>query len=386
MFRALATCLGLILLPLAAMADDEARFAIGQDVYLAGNAPQFAGEAGTEDVFIAGQNVRLAAPILGAAHLAGRKIAVTGAIGGDLFAFGYAVDVVAPVAGDATLAGFDVTLAQGAGGNLRAGANDLTVDGAVGGYAILSAATLSLNGTIAGDVVLAADSLTFGPEARVGGALTIYAADPGAVTVPESVAPSAQVKILQRTEDNAPTLNDVNPVKFSFWDLVRSAVTGVFFTALLALLVIALAPKQVQLWRQVAQAHPWRAVLSGFLVTSALAGSGIVLAMTLVGLLLLPVVFVLLVMTLFAGYALGGYVLGSSLWLAFGQQMPEGLMGKFGIALMGAAVVALVWFVPVLGWFFALGVTLLGIGTLSAMVLPGNLMLNRAHVEAVRFG
>jgi hypothetical protein len=386
MFRALAVCLGLVLLPLAAQAEDEARFAIGPDIYLAGNAPRFAGAPGTEDVFIAGQNVGLAAPILGAAHLAGRKISVTGAVGGDLFAFGYAVDVAAPVAGDATLAGFDVTLGQGAGGNLRAGANDLTVAGAVGGYAILSAATLALNGEIAGDVVLAADSLSFGPEARVGGALTIYAADPDAVTVPESVAPAARVKVVQRTDDTAPTFNDVNPVKISFWGLVRSAVTGVFITALLALLVIALAPKQVQLWRQVAQAHPWRAVLSGFLVASALVGSGIVLAMTLVGLLLLPLVLVLLVMTWFAGYALGGYVLGSALWLAFGQQMPERLMGKFGIAFFGAAVVAAVWFVPVLGWFFALGVTLLGIGTLSAMVLPGNLMLNRAHVEAVRYG
>ena len=32
-------------------------------------------------------------------------------------------------------------------------------------------------------------------------------------------------------------------------------------------------------------------------------------------------------------------------------------MGKFGLAMLGATVVAVAWFVPILGWFFALGVT-----------------------------
>jgi hypothetical protein len=386
MFRTIALCLALVLSPLVARAEEGASLAIGHDVYLAGNAPSFTGEAGTEDVFIAGQHVALSAPILGAAHLAGRKIVVSAPVGSDLFAFGYSVDVAAPVAGDATLAGFEVSLRQGAGGNLRAGANELTVDGTVGGYALISATTLTLNGTVTGDAILAADSITFGEAARVGGMLTVYATNPASVTVPDRVAPSARVKIVQRTETNAPTWQDVNPVHISFWTVIRSVLTGILMTALVALLVIALAPKQVQLWRDVAQAHPWRAIVSGFLVASALAGSGIVLAMTIIGLVLIPVVIVLLIIAWLAGYALGGYVLGSALWLAFGQKMPEALLGKFGLALLGAGVVAAAWFVPIVGWFLALGVTLLGIGTLSAMVLPGNLMLNRGHVEAVKIG
>ena len=155
-------------------------------------------------------------------------------------------------------------------------------------------------------------------------------------------------------------------------------------TGLLALLVIALAPRHVQLWRDVAQAHPWRAILSGFLVGSARVGSGFVPALTSIGVLLIPVVILLLIVACFAGYALGPCVLGSALWLAVGRPMPEALSGKFGVALFGAAMAALIWFMPILGWFFAMGVTLLGIGTLAAMMLPGNLMLNRGHVAAVK--
>ena len=386
MLRTFVLCLGLVLTPLTASAEDGGQLAIGHDVYLAGNAPTFAGDATTEDVFIAGQRVTVSAPVLGAAHLAGRKIAVEAAIGSDLFAFGYSVTVTAPVGGDASLAGFEVALDQGAGGNLRAGANDLTVSGTIGGYALMSAATMTLNGTVTGDAILAVDSLTFAPGARVGGLLTVYAADPADIKIPESVAPAARVKILKRTDAHAPTMNDFNPVHVSYWTMVRSALTGIVVTGLLALLVIALAPKQADLWRNVAQAHPARAVLSGFLVASALAGSGILLAMTLIGLVLIPVVMVLMLFAWAGGYALGSYVLGSALWTGFGRAMPTRLPGKFGLAMLGAALVALVWFLPFVGWLFMLGVTLLGIGTLAAIMLPGNLMLNRGHVEAVKIG
>ncbi|MGV8987567.1 MAG: hypothetical protein ACOH2H_14940 [Cypionkella sp.] len=383
MLKRFLLCLGLALMPALAVAQDSAHLEIGHDVYLAGNAPTFAGDAATEDVFIAGQRVSLTAPVLGAAHLAGRKVLVQGAVGSDLFAAGYSVDVAAPVKGDATLAGFEVTVRQGVGGNLRAGANDLTVDGAVGGYALMSAATLTMNGVVTGDAMLSADSISFGPEARIGGALTVYAANPSAITVPETVAPAGRVTIKQRTAENASEWGDINPVRINTWSVIGSVVMGIIMTGLLALLVIALAPKQVQLWREVAQAHPWRAILSGFLVASALAGSGIVLALTIVGIFLIPVVVVLVIAAIFAGYALGSYVLGSALWQAFGRAMPDKLLGKFGMAMLGAAVVAVLWFVPILGWFLALGVTLLGIGTLAALVLPGNLMLNRGHVAAV---
>lgn len=386
MFRKIALWVGLALVPVGAVAQDNASFEMGHDVYLAGNAPVFSGDVGTVDLFMAGQRVSVQAPVKGAAHLAGRKIEVNAAVGSDLFAAGYSVMVTAPVAGDANLAGFEATLAQGAGGNVRVGANEVTIGGTVGGYALLSAASLTMNGVVAGDATLAVDSVTFGPDARIGGAVTIYASDPTTVTVPETVAPATRVRIIQRIVTNAPTLGDVSPVKVSYWAMIRSAVVGVVVTSLVALLVIVLAPKQVQLWRDVAQAHPWRAILSGFLFASALVGSGIVLAMTVVGLFLLPVVGIAVMVAVFAGYALGSYVLGSALWSGFGRVLPEALMGKVGLAMLGAALVALAWFVPILGWFFALGVTLLGIGTLSALVLPGNLMLNRGHVAAVSVG
>lgn len=67
----------------------------------------------------------------------------------------------------------------------------------------------------------------------------------------------------------------------------------------------------------------------------------------------------------------------SGLWLGVGRPMPEGLLGKFGLACLGAFVAGLAWAVPVAGRFFVVGLMLLGIGTLAAFVLPRGLFLRR---------
>ena len=167
------------------------------------------------------------------------------------------------------------------------------------------------------------------------------------------------------------------PVRVPFWRIVTGFLAGVLISGLIAALVIAVAPRAVQNWRELALAHPGRAIWSGFLVISALAGSGFVLMLTIIGVFLLPVMLMITCVAIFAGYALGSYVLGVGLWLAAGRAMPGGIIGKFGLACLGAFVAGLAWLVPIAGWFFVLALTLLGIGTLAAFALPGGLLLRR---------
>jgi hypothetical protein len=391
MLKMLALCLAVAATAADAQTEDTSRFVMAKDAFIAGNAVTFSGDGATQDVFMAGQSATLSAPVLGSAHLAARRVMVDGAVGGDVFAVGYSVDVSAPVAGDANLAGFEVALASDTGGNLRAMGSEVVVGGAVGGYALVTAEQIMLNGAVAGDAQFAARDLVFGPDAKVAGSLTVYAVSPAKIIVPASVAPAARVKILQLPEGGGQGWGmhamDYPMMRArTIWSIAASLAMGLLFTGLTALVVIALAPTQVQLWRDVARAHPWRAMFSGFLVTSALVGSGFVLALTLVGIFLFPALMVLAMVVMFAGYALGSYVLGAALWVAFGRAMPSALLGHFALTLCGAAVVSVVWLVPVLGWFFALGVTLLGVGTLAAMILPAQVLLNRGHVAAVQQG
>lgn len=347
---------------------------IAQDRYEAGESVRFDGPT-VQDLFMAGNRVVVASPVTGSAHLAGRRVAVEGAVAGDRFAAGYGIEVTAPVGGDASVTGYEVTVGP-VTGNLRAAGSEVVV-GSVGGYALITGADVTLNGTITGDMVLVADEIAFGPGATVAGALTIYAEDPASITVPATVAPAGRVKIETRDSYDKGAWTQRMPVKVPFWRIVQGFLMGVLISGLIAAMVIAVAPKAVQSWRELALAHSGHAIWSGFLVTSALAGSGFVLMLTIIGVFLLPVMLMITVLVIFAGYALGSYVLGVGLWLALGRPMPEGHLGKFGLACLGAFVAELAWAVPVAGWFFVLGLTLLGIGTLAAFVFPRGLLLRR---------
>jgi hypothetical protein len=347
---------------------------IAQDRYEAGESVRFDGPA-VQDLFLAGNKVVVASPVAGSAHLAGRRVAVEAAVAGDLFAAGYGVEVTAPVGGDVSVTGYEVTVGP-VTGNLRAAGSEVVV-GNVGGYALITGAEVTLNGAITGDLVLVADEIAFGPLATVAGALTIYAEDPASITVPATVAPAGRVKIETRESYDKGDWSQRMPMKVPFWLVVQGFLMGVLISGLIAAMVIAVAPKAVQSWRELALAHPGHAIWSGFLVTSALAGSGFVLMLSVIGVFLLPVMLMITVLAIFAGYALGSYVLGIGLWLALGRSMPEGLLGKFALACLGAFVAGLAWAVPVAGWFFVLGLTLLGIGTLAAFVFPRGLLLQR---------
>lgn len=226
-----------------------------------------------------------------------------------------------------------------------------------------------------------AEEITFGPEARVTGALTIHAEDPASVTVPDTLAPAARVRVTQAARHDGNAQSARMPVQVPVWRIVTGILTGALISGLIAAMVIA-AAQTVQNWRTLA--HPGRAICSGFLVTSALAGSGFVL--TLVGAVLLPVLLVITILAIFAGYALGPCVLGVGLWLGVGRTMPEGPWGRFALACLGAFLAGLAWLVPIAGWLFVPGLTMLGIGTLAAFVLPVGWLLRRESVQSSSLG
>lgn len=365
--------LALCLLAAPAIAE-TADLTIAQDRYEAGASVRFEGPA-VMDLFMAGNRVVIAAPVGGAAHLAGRRVSVEAAIAGDLFAAGYSVDIGAPIGGDATVTGYEVTVGP-VTGNLRAAGSEVAA-GPVSGYALITGAEVILNGTFTGDVVLVSDKVIFAPGTTVAGTLTIYADDPADVSIPASVAPAGRIAVKALKDYVAEDWTGRMPVRVSAWQVITGFLSGVVISGLIAALVIAVAPLAVQDWRTLALAHPGRAIWTGFLVTSALAGSGFVLMLTIIGVFLLPVMLMITVLAIFAGYSLGSYVLGVGLWLGVGKPMPEGILGKFGLACLGAFLTGLAWLIPIAGWFFVLALTLLGIGTLAAFALPRRLLLRR---------
>jgi hypothetical protein len=370
MFRllpALAAAL-LALAPSSGHADDDtAELSFASDRYVAGSDIEIGAQT-DGDLFAASEDLALEEPVLGATHLAARRLTID-AETGTLYAFAYEIDLDAAVTGAASLFAAEVDMDAEIGGNLRLFAREAEVRGAVAGSALIAAQELDLNAPVAGDLMLAVESVEFGDDAVVTGQVIVYVEegeDP--VDIPARVADAARVEVrsIEAMEDRPGGFADMRQTAR------RAAVTGfivsVLTVAALAAAALAIAPAHVAQWREQALAAPGRSFVAGFLLISTIAGAGLVLALTIIGIPLLFAALILAGLVGYAGYVMGAYILGVGLWVRFGNEIPTDILPKAGLALFGAFVIGVVALIPFLGWLVVLALALTGAGAIATVV------------------
>ncbi len=347
--------------------EKEDAFDFGSDSFRAGGTVVF-DTAGTDDLFMAGETVRGAADITGSAHLAGRKVTMAGAVGGDAYLAGMDVTLEGQVAGDATLAGYDVRVGA-VGGDLRISGAKLAVEGPVAGYALIAGDEVQIDAIIAGDVSLTARELDFTDGARIDGRLFIYEEEPGTLEIPASVAPEDRIERREISEWEEGTR------QLKVWDwrrAVRSFVLGVIAVSVIAALIAAILPETLADLRRSVLDRPLRNLWFGFLAQSALVGSAILFAMTLIGMVLVPAVILLALVGGFAGYVVAVYAFGVGLLLLFNRPEPDSIGERAVAAGIGALVAGIISLIPLVGWLFVLALMLAGIGAITLRLFrPG---------------
>ncbi len=308
-----------------------------------------------------GETVRSEQAITGSAHFLGRKIISTGEIGGDAYLAGMDLSVDGKIAGDATLAGYNVQV-DDVDGDLRMSGANLVVSGTVSGYALIAGDDVRIESVIKGDVSLTAREVEFADGARIEGSLTIYEEQAGKVQVPSGVISPGQVERRDISEWSE------SATELKVWDwprALRRFLTGVMAITIIAAVIAALVPNKLAELRRSILEQPFRNLLFGFLVMSAVIGSTIVLMMTVVGLLLAPATVFVALTAGFAGYVVGSYAIGVGLLLAIGQHEPDSFVPRALAAGTGAFVVAIIALIPFLGWLFVLALSLAGLGSIA---------------------
>ena len=348
-----------------AAAQETEAFALGGDVFRAGGTAVHEAE-GADDVFLAGETVRLGAEIGGSAHLAGRRVEIAGAVGQDVYAAGQEVSLGAPVAGDATLAGYDLQVTGEVGESLRATAATVRVAAPVGGPALLAGESVTLDAPIAGDVALMAETLQFGEAAAIGGRLVLYGDEDRLAAVPARVVPLERIE-LRTPEDRGGPPIAVGPPSIAM--AAGGFLASVAVLALLAWLAAVIAPVGVEVMRDRVSLRPFRTLGLGFVALSALVGAAVVIALTIIGLVVAPVVLLAAMLLGFAGWVVAVYMIGSALWEAMRRGEPDTLGERALAALLGAAVASVIFLVPFLGWLLMLCAVLVGMGALTSVAL-----------------
>jgi len=348
---------------------DEARLSFGGDEFTAGQVAAINQPTVARDAFAAGYDVSLSSAVGGDAHLAGFNVRSDSAVQGDSYLAGFSVTVAGPIGGDLTALGNTIAVGPAATltGNARLAGANVTVAAPVGGSALITARTLTLDAPVAGDLDFFGEAISFGPNAKVAGKLTIQA--PAEIAVPASVAAAEQITYRQlvapdyASQAGKTAEHMVNSVWPAIW------ATGLWWLLLfvVGLAFIGLAPRLVERLRSATERRPFRSLGAGFVTFAAVVGLVPISAMTVVGLLVTPLFILFAVVMSALAYLAGTYLVGSRL---IGAMLPLDTAIKRAVALVASIVVAgLLGMVPLLGWLLTLLLVAFGFGAMALVAL-----------------
>lgn len=347
-----------------ALAEDNERFSFAGDEMAGGDELAFTTEI-AGDIFAAGNNISITAPTGGDVHAAGFSIQVRDDVSGNVYAMGNSISISGQVGADVSVMGNTITLegSDGIKGNVRAAGNSITIATPIGGSLLLGGNNITIDAPIDGDVRFSGNTLDFGGRAVINGTLHITSSSD--IEVPQSVI-SADRITYERVEPGEETRNPVER-------MTRGPGWVPFLFGLIGLLVLgtiwlALFPKRSEIAYRTLTAKPFKSLLFGVLGLATIIGLIPVLAITLIGIPLIPIAIAALILTCLIGYIAGVFFLAARIAEAFGF-VPDTMGRKVLLLAVGLIIGALIWMVPFIGWLLQLIVFFGGWGGITLAAL-----------------
>lgn len=357
----LAVLLGGGFLPRAALADDIASIRLGEDLFAAGGTVSIRNPV-NGDALLAGGTIDSKSGIAGDAAVTGGEITLGGRIGEDLYAAGGQLEIDAQVGGNARIAGGRVRTSSDAridGGATIAGGT-LRLDGTFGRYLNVAGGSVTLGGRVQGDALVRAEELTLEPGTQIEGKLTYY--------TPKPIALPADAMV-RGGMHHVPT---DEPRKATGWlgDWRSEGLGWVWLTGLFLVgLMIALAlPAFAARTSATIAANPWGSLGLGFVALVCIPAAAILLLITIVGIPLALILMMLYFVALLAGYVVGALFLAEKTLTALGRGATAGTGLRVLVFALVLVALALLAFVPVLGWLARVAVLLLGLGAIALAI------------------
>lgn len=334
--------------------EDSVEHRFSDDLFAAG-ADISVTSTGLQHVYAGGTTVTVKAEVSRSVHAAGRNVTIAGTVGDNAYAAGYRVELAGKIGGDVMAAAYRVEISEegGVAGDVLAAGQRVLVRGPIGGDASLAGEVVEIAAPIAGSVQIRAERIRFAEGARIDGTLVLWSEDP--VEVPASVAPAERVQV-HKVEDDRPAAPGMPAL------LMAGGAALLFVLLGLAAVLAWAAPAALEQARLAVRDRPGRMILAGFLALAALLGSVPVAALTVIGLLLLPILLLALPIVLALGYLTGAYGVGRTVIAATGANPAPRWLTGFGAILLGVALLALLQLIPLVGWWIALLVLMAGLG------------------------
>ncbi len=324
------------------------------------------------DTFMAGRSVKISGATQGDLHVSGLDVSVNTDANEDVYALGATVVIRGAIAEDLTAAGFSLRTESSSmtRGNARLMGNSVTIEGPIEGALSVMGRDVILNAPINGDARILAQTLSFGPEAVVSGTLTYSTEEK--ITVPGRVAAPERVVFEKisggRVWEEWQEVGKDMPALPTFMSLFFGFVVSLLFFLVLGALMLAFMPKRLSRMRRSIAKAPGQTFLLGVIGLSMLFGMVPITGLTIIGLPFVPIVLLLIVVVWTLGYALGAYSIAMRLWTGLGGSDDPSNIARLLILAAAIIFVALLNFIPFVGWVANYTLVLLGIGAMTRAV------------------
>ncbi len=155
------------------------------------------------------------------------------------------------------------------------------------------------------------------------------------------------------------------PVLPTFMSLLGGFIVTLGFFVVLGAIFLSLMPKKVARLEHLITERPGIALLSGVIGLSILFGLVPISALTIVGIPLVPIVLLTTIAVWTLGYVLGAYAVAMRALRGAGAPENPTIWIRLLALVVGVTLVALLNFIPFLGWMANLALVLVGIGAMT---------------------
>lgn len=348
----------------------------------ADTARESSASSSARNIYRAGGNVRLAAPVKGDFYAAGGRITVDQSVAGDATLAGGAVTVRAAVGEDLRAAGGDINIESTVGGELYASGGNITlsnaaavadaatlyggnvnIEGKINGPLTVYAQKVILNAEVARDVEINAEEIELGPRAKLGAALR-YPSDAQFKTAEGVIIGGAITR-----GDSMNGRRDTHPDREWHGEMMGTgpswAGAAASFIALLAtsLLFLLVFTGFAQRASQRIRATPWPALGAGIAVLLGTPMLAVLLMFTLIGIPLGIALMMLFPLLLLMGCVVGVFSISQRVQRAMQKEaLNASTAARLGFFALTLLLVLLLGSVPFIGSVILGAIMLLGTG------------------------
>lgn len=322
------------------------------------------GQVVNDDLFVSAQTAEIDGIVNGDVFIAAATVRITGTVNGSVHIGGQNVDLEGIVKNNVYIGGQNITITgANIGGSLLVGCQSLTIDktSVVDGSILVGAENARIDAQVKRNVFAGTGILSIGDDARIGKDL-YYAAGKNQA----SISINAKVGgITKQAEANIPQKNEVAAIQKTAPKLFNAVALALSFGAFLGSLLVAfiyykLFGKHFTDTSVLVSNSFWKSLGIGFLVTIALIPGMIILLITMVGIPVAGLTFLIFLIYSYLAKIVVGAVLG--MWIFKKINIKASVYGACAFGLLTIFVVSRI---PFIGGLFGFVVFLAGLGALT---------------------